>query len=404
MDKEPFERMRVTFILAVVLVFGIFAQYFIFSDGTAAAVSDQKITEQKAALVEISSNNEDQEASELLKTEVLEQENDSILDNNVSGEDFVGDDIIGSNNEESIEEESIVMESNDKDLAVKEEDTFSTNALAQDTNPDFLPIRNNDVPDIDIAANAAIVVSIKDGKILYTKNIDDQLPIASLTKILVGEIVLENLALDDVVTMKKDIFENTEGIAGRFHEGEEISVEDLLKIMLVVSSNDAAASFANYLKETKDFDLIAAMNKRVSDLGLGNTHFSNPVGFDEGGDHYSSARDLSRIVLSTMENKKLWDIMSIKNELIKSRSPDFPDRRLITSNKLMFRNLDGLLGGKTGYTGNAGGCLVTAFTVKGESGRDDEILISIVLGTKDTESRFDEMEKLIRWVREAYKF
>jgi len=379
METESFEKMRLTFVLAAALVFGVVLQQVVFaSEDTADVKISEESKKQTAFLLNIK-NKENFKENKLKKN----------------------GDLLNSEKDSNSKSKAL----NDKDKVkntVKKNIIGSSNALIFNSNPDFLPIRNYNISNIDIAAKGAIALS-DDGKILYQKNIDKKLPIASLTKVMSAVVILENLQMDEMITVTKDIIEKTEGIAGRFKYNEKLKTEDLLKIMLVISSNDAAAAFEDYFK-SKKINLVDMMNKKAREFGLKNTNFSNPVGFDDNEKNYSTAYDYALFITKILDNKKLWDILSIKNELIKSEDPKVPDRRIISSDKLAFKNIEGLFGGKTGYTKKAGGCLMVAFKVEGENGRKGARIVSVVLGTEDTQSRFDETEKLIRWVKEAYIF
>ncbi len=380
METKSFEKMRLTFVLAAALVFGVVLQQVVFASGDdALKKANIQTKEQTASLVN---------AKIVERPEAESRKNNDPTDVEETGS-FLDTENSSTKNKkkmENIKENSILG---------------SSNALLFDSNPDFLPIRNYNISDIDIAAKGVVVLS-EDGKILYQKNIDKKLPIASLTKVMSAVVVLENIDDDEIITVTKDVIEKTDGIAGRFKYNEKLKAGDLLKIMLVISSNDAAAAFEDYFK-SKGMNLVELMNEKAKEFDLKNTNFSNPVGFDDE-ENYSTAYDYALFITKILDNEKLWNILSIKNELIKSENPEIPNRRLISSDKLAFRNIDGLFGGKTGYTSEAGGCLMVGFAVEGENGRKGARLISVVLGASDTQSRFDETEKLIRWVKEAYIF
>ncbi len=369
METKSFEKMRLTSVLIFALLFGLILQQVVFASDDALLVEGAKIKKQPASLVGVQNIKNEY-------TEIIEKEVKILTENKIEKEDSKDDikkiDLVGRG------------------------DAFIFNS-----NPDFLPIRNYSVSDIELKAKGAIVLS-EDGKILYKKNINQKLKIASLTKVVAAVVILENLDMDEIIIVRRDIIENTEGVAGRFAHDEKLRTEDLLKIMLVISSNDAAAAFDDYFK-SKNISLVELMNKKVKDLGLKNTNFSNPIGFDDE-NNYSTAYDYAKFIINFLDNEKLWNILSIKSELIKSLNPAISDRMLISSDKLAFRNIKGLFGGKTGYTKEAGGCLMVGFLAEGQNGRKDSRLISVVLGAKDTQSRFDETERLIRWIKEAYIF
>jgi len=392
METKSFEKMRLTFVLVAALVFGIVLQQVVFASENSATAKTGIQPKKQIASVSSIARAEDVKKEDDAKTVNIEMKNDILENSENSGE---LESVTGKEARDVLGVESTQV--SNKSNSVGE----LSNALVFNSNPDFLPIRNYNISDIDIAAKAAIALS-EDGKLLYEKNIHDKLPIASLTKVMTAVVVLEELDPEEMITVTRDVIEETEGIAGRFRPGEKVAAGDLLKIMLVISSNDAAAAFEDHFK-SKKMDMIALMNKKAEELGLKNTHFSNPVGFDDE-ENYSTAYDYATFITKVLDNEKLWSILSIKNQLIRSTDPEFPDRRIISSDKLAFRNIDDLLGGKTGYTENANGCLMVGFKVSGENGRGDERVVSVVLGASGTQARFDESEKLIRWVREAYIF
>ena len=395
METKSFEKMRLTFVLVAALVFGVVLQQVVFASGNSAtAKTEVQPKKQIASVASIAGTQADEQKdkADAVKVEAAEIANGVVENNNASAESEPA----------SLDGAKVISgEKKAQEPSENKSVSGSSNALVFNSNPDFLPIRNYNVSDIDIAARSAIALS-EDGKVLYEKNIHDRLSIASLTKVMTAVVVLENLDPEEMITVTRDVIEETEGISGRFKPGEEVTTDNLLKIMLVISSNDAAAAFEDHFR-SKGMDLIALMNKKAEDLGLKDTHFSNPVGFDDK-ENYSTAYDYATFITKIFDNEKLWSILSIKNELIRSTDPEVPDRRIISSDKLAFRNIEGLLGGKTGYTENANGCLMAGFKVTGENGRGDKKIVSVVLGAADTQARFDESERLIRWVREAYIF
>ena len=369
MERESLEKMRLVFILSVTLVFGVVLQQVVFSGGgDAVAKQDEAPQKVTASVVEIFS--EEQTQGDISVTEDLSELTERLQST----------------------QEAVATE--------EEEETTDSVFLSSNTNPNFLPIRDHDVLDITLETAASMVIS-EDGKILHQENIDEKRNIASLTKVVVAVVVLENLDLNEIVTINQAAID-TDGIAGRFNVGDQFGVEELLKIMLVVSSNDSAGGFNEHFK-LKGLDMVELMNKKVEELGLSNTHFSNYVGFDEP-EHYSTARDYANLILYSLKHEKLWEILSIKDEIIKPENEETPDKRLISSNKLMFGNLSGILGGKTGYTPEAGGCLMTVFESEGENGRAPVKIVAVLLGADDINMRFSEMERLIEWVRGAYIF
>lgn len=281
-------------------------------------------------------------------------------------------------------------------------DSISNYAVVAEVNPNFLPIKNYDAPDIELKAKAAIAMT-EDEKILFKQNITQKIPIASLTKIATALVVMENSDLQEDVEITQNAV-NTEGAAGRFSVGEKFRVEDLIKIMILISSNDAAVALEDHLK-TKGLNTVDLMNAKVKELNLQNSHFENVIGLDDK-NHYSSAEDYARLVAYAIKNQpKLLEIISERSVIIRSLGENARNRKIISNHQLAHdKDLKNIIGGKTGFTQDAGGCLMTISNVVKRDGVTTEKIITVVMGTDDTISRFEEGKKLINWVNSAYIF
>ena len=200
----------------------------------------------------------------------------------------------------------------------------------------------------EISAGSAIVYEPRTGTVLFEKNADKRMLVASTTKIMTALIVLERCGLDETVTATA-AQAATEGSAMYLQPGETYTVEDLLFGLLLASGNDAAAALAEYCAGSME-DFAALMNEKCAELGLENTHFVNAHGLDAEG-HYSSARDLAIITAAAMENADFCRIFS-------SRSYACKEQTYVNHNKLL-GSCDGCIGGKTGYTNAAGRVLVS---------------------------------------------
>lgn len=261
-------------------------------------------------------------------------------------------------------------------------ETFLTASLGSQTslNPNFIPIRNWSIKDPDIEARAAAVFDLNGNKFLYSKNIKEKLPIASLTKILTAIVVLENLSLDDVVTISKKAV-MTEGENGRLVIGEKLTVRDLLYIMLIESSNDSAVALAGVID--KPIDL---MNQKAKELGLKDTYFVDPTGISKW--NHSTAFDLAHLIKYSFSKPLIWQILGIEEI-------EISNHYLVNTNKLL-GEIPEIIGGKTGYTEEAGGCMLTMIKVSDKPG---EYLITIILGSNNREL---ETTKLVNWINKAY--
>ncbi len=251
----------------------------------------------------------------------------------------------------------------------------------------FVPIRNWSVEEPDIHARAAGVFDPNGEKFLYQKNINEKIPIASLTKIMAAIVALENLNLDEIITISKQAV-MIGGENGRLLIGEKLSVRDLFYIMLIESSNDAATALAN---ETYNF--VYLMNKKAEEIGLKETSFSDPSGINPS--NYSTIADLAKLAKYSFTQKSLlWQILGIKETEVYSQDGKIK-HRLVNTNKLL-GEVPQILGGKTGFTDEAGGCMLTINKIQNKPG---EYFIAIVLGSDDREL---EIKKLIEWTEQAY--
>ncbi len=199
-----------------------------------------------------------------------------------------------------------------------------------------------------ISAECAILYEAETGTVLYEKNPDRQMLIASTTKIMTALVALENSDCDDIVTIPSQC-EGIEGSSMYLKAGEKLSLKTLLYGLLLESGNDAAVAIAIHTAGTVE-KFAELMNARAQELGCTNTHFVNPNGLDAD-DHYSSARDLALIMAEAMNSKVFKQIVSTKTFTAEGRT-------FSNHNKLLW-SYEGMVGGKTGYTKSAGRTLVT---------------------------------------------
>lgn len=238
-------------------------------------------------------------------------------------------------------------------------------------------------------STSGILIEPFSGKIIYEKDKDKEVAVASLTKMVAQIIVLEEvesgkIKWSDSVTVSR----NAAGMGGSqiyLSEGEKISVEDLMKGISVASGNDATVAMAEYISGSEE-KFVKRMNKKVKELGLKHTNFVNCTGLDEKG-HYSSAYDMSMIAKELVVNHpEILRFSSIYEDYLREDTPN--KFWLVNTNKLIsqYSGTDGL---KTGHTDDAGYCL--AATVK----RNDLRLIGIVLGENDSKIRNSETIELL---------
>ncbi len=266
--------------------------------------------------------------------------------------------------------------------AIKWGESLASSILT--TNPNFLPIRDWEVEDPEIEAKASILFNVEKNKVLYEKEPDWILPIASLTKIMTALIVLENLELDEEITVSEKAVK-THGKMGELAVNEKLTVNELLHALLMESSNDAAVAFAEKVKEKTGKNFVSLMNEKVDELKLTSTRFSDPSGLNS--TNISTVKELVKLVKYSFNQPFIWEIMK-KPEI------DLAGHHWVNTDKLL-NKLPNVIGGKTGYTIEAQGCLIIVIE------QENEKIISVVLGAQQ---RFLETEKLIKWVERAYQW
>lgn len=199
---------------------------------------------------------------------------------------------------------------------------------------------------LEVSATAAVLMDADMGQVLYKKNGDRQMLIASTTKIMTALVVLEHAAPDDVITVTPDHM--AEGSSMYLRAGETVRVEELLYGLLLCSGNDAALALTECAGGLTPF--VALMNEKAAALGMAHTSFANPNGLDADG-HYSTARDMAVLAAAAVENPTFRRICS-------SRSVTIGQRTMENHNRLL-RQVEGCVGLKTGYTQAAGRTLVS---------------------------------------------
>ena len=214
--------------------------------------------------------------------------------------------------------------------------------------------------DIDITSGNAILYNMNDNSILYEKDKDTKVSIASLTKMMTCIVALEHINnLDETIVLtNKDFYglaEKNASVAG-FRVGETVTYRDLLYGLMLPSGADAAQALTRLISGSEE-EFINLMNKKAEELKLKNTHFINPTGLDDEG-HYSSVYDVSVIFKYALENEEFKKIVTSSTYTTSNGRLTF---KSTISKALAQYNLsmDYLLGGKTGTTGDAGLCLAS---------------------------------------------
>lgn len=236
-----------------------------------------------------------------------------------------------------------------------------------------------------INVKGCVLMEASTGRVLYANRENEHLPIASVTKVMATLLIMEaidagKLALTDTVTVS----ERAASMGGSqvyLEVGEQMTVDDLLKSLIVVSANDATVALAEAVCGSEEA-FIAAMNEKAAELGLTDTHFVNTNGLPAEG-HYSSALDVALTTRALLEHPLVLNYTNIWMDTIRNGSFG-----LANTNKLV-RFYNGANGMKTGFTGEAGYCL------SGTAKRDGMQLIAVVLGATTSEDRFALTKQLL---------
>lgn len=237
-----------------------------------------------------------------------------------------------------------------------------------------------------VSGTSGILMEQSTGQVLYEFKPDERLPIASVTKTMTMLLIMEALDsgkinLDDMVSVS----EHAASMGGSqifLEVGEQMSVNDMLKGIVVSSGNDAAVAMAEFISGSEDA-FVEKMNERAQELGCENSHFMNCNGLDETGEHYSSARDIAKISCELLKHPKITEYTTIWMDTL--RDGKFG---LSNTNKLI-RFYDGANGIKTGSTSTAKYCLSASAM------RDGMQLVAVVLAAPSTAERFSSATKLL---------
>ena len=248
-----------------------------------------------------------------------------------------------------------------------------------------------------IASEAAIVVEVSTGRIIYEKNSTKQMYPASTTKIMTAILTIENCNLTDMVTISESALSNIpEGyVTCGLVAGEQLSVNDLLYALMLPSANDAAYVLAEHIGGSVE-GFSNMMNSKAQELGCTATHFINPNGIHSE-DHYSTAYDLYLIANYAMKNETFRTIVASKEYTLPATEKyQSNDRVLKTTNNLLEESSNSYykyaIGIKTGYTSRAGDCLVS------EAARDGLEFITVTLNGE----RFTDTKKLFNYAYDNY--
>lgn len=216
--------------------------------------------------------------------------------------------------------------------------------------------------DFNITSEYVVLYNLNDNEVLYEKNSEEQTQIASLTKIMTTIVALEEVEdlTSEVIIKRSDFSGISEYSQAGFEVGDKTTVKDLLYGIMLPSGADAANALANYVGgDISGF--VELMNKKVTELGLKNTHFDNPIGMDSE-DNYSTASDVAKLLLYALENETFKEIFTTRNYEIEELDISMKST-LIGYSKSYGLDVSEILGAKSGFTDGAGLCLASIATI-----------------------------------------
>jgi len=239
------------------------------------------------------------------------------------------------------------------------------------------------VDELANAAQAVYSVDLSTNTVLNNKNSDKKLQIASLTKLMTAYTALKDLNLTKTYTVPPFALQEGDSVAGLV-AGDRLTGSDLLSAMLINSGSDAAQTIAS-LDAGSNASFVAKMNQNATELKLTNTHYANPVGWDDV-NNYSTAKDMTELSRILLGNKEFSEIVSTKSKIITTEA----GRQINLANTNQLLPVPGYSGVKTGFTNGAGECLISL------NGQGKTQVLTTVLGSGN---RFGETEQITTWIR-----
>lgn len=250
--------------------------------------------------------------------------------------------------------------------------------------------------DITPNAGSSVLMEVSTGTILYEKNKDEQVAVASLTKMMAQILILEEIEKGTLTWEEKiKVSSNAAGYGGTqiyLQPNEIMTVRDLMKGISMASANDATVALAERIAGSEE-NFVKMMNEKAKELGLKNTNFVNPTGLDED-NHYSSAYDMALIAIELLKHEEILEFSSVYEDYLRTDTPN--KFWLVNTNKLV-RFYDGADGLKTGFTDNAG------YTMAVTAKRNDMRLIAVVLKEEVSKVRNQETTDLLDYGFNLYK-
>lgn len=245
-----------------------------------------------------------------------------------------------------------------------------------------------------VNALSAVLIDGESGRVLWGKDCEKPMAMASTTKIMTAIIALENSNLNEIVTVSQNAV-LAPPVKMHLVKGEELTLEQLLYALLMQSSNDAAVAIAEHVGGSVE-NFATMMNNKAKEIGCSDTEFVTPNGLDKG-NHHSTAKDMALIGAYAIKNKEFIRISNTKSIAFSSNKKSYS----ITNKNQLLSTYNGAIGVKTGFTGKAGHCFV------GAAKRGDITLVSVVLasgwGSSGKAKKWSDTVKILNYGFDNYK-
>lgn len=242
----------------------------------------------------------------------------------------------------------------------------------------------------NISSKSALLLDYQTGTVIFEKDADERLPIASMTKLaslaIIFDYINKGVVKESDYVVVSENAANTGGSSAFLDAGSKYKVSELIKTVVIASANDSTVALAEFVAGSEE-TFVSKMNKLSNSLELQNTNFINSTGLPDE-NHYSSASDIAKIYKTVCNNPlykkyaKIW-----MDDFI---HPSGRKTGLVNTNRLV-RTFDGIEGGKTGYTDKARFCLTAS------ASRGNSRLVGVIIGAEDSKTRFAEMSKLFNY-------
>ena len=248
----------------------------------------------------------------------------------------------------------------------------------------------DEISKLEITSKSALLLDYNSGTVIFEKDADKRLPIASMTKLaslsIIFDAISKGLVKENDIVVVSEEAASVGGSSAFLDAGSSYKLTDLIKTVVVASANDSTVALAEHVAGSEDM-FVSKMNRLAANLNLNNTHFANCTGLPTS-NHYSSAKDMAQIYRTVCNNpiyikySKIW-----MDDFI---HPSGRKTGLVNTNRLV-KTYEGVEGGKTGYTDLAKYCLTAS------AKRGNLRLIGVVIGANDSKVRFSEMSKLFNY-------